>query len=342
MKPEEGVIIKKLNAMKNRIRVLAVVFSIFLSYHYSCESQEIIEIRTIDQMEMVFVKEGSFKRGSSDKQIDQVIKDCYKMYPEGNYCNREVYARQEQPEKEVQIDAFWMDKTEVTNAQFCLFLNENGNQSTNGIQWFEPGYGHRGVVYGYIEEADGVYKPQEGYENYPVIEVSWYGAQAYCEWIGGRLPTEAEWEYAAKGPMNNIYPWGNDFDGTVVNYRDISFDFDNQGKDTSFSDSSPKWTEVGGYPEGASWCGVLDLAGNVHEWVYDWYAEGYYSVSPSSNPQGPERGDYKVCRGGSWYDPGWHVRGSYRKIISPSSARMHWVGFRCVISAEDVWVFECQ
>ena len=78
------------------------------------------------------------------------------------------------------IDAFWMDKTEVTNAQFCIFLNEKGNQSTNGIQWFEPGYGHRGVVYGYIEEIDGVFKPEEGYENYPVIEVSWYGAQAYC------------------------------------------------------------------------------------------------------------------------------------------------------------------
>jgi formylglycine-generating enzyme required for sulfatase activity len=234
-----------------------------------------------------------------------------------------------------------MDKTEVTNAQFCAFLNENGNKSENGIQWFEPGYGHRGVIYGYIEEVDGFFRPEPGYENYPVIEVSWYGAKAYCEWAGGRLPTEAEWEYAAKGPMNNTYPWGHEFNGKLVNYRDSTFSFDNYGKDTLFSDSSPKWTVVGSYPEGASWCGVLDLAGNVHEWVNDWYASDYYSVSQISNPPGPESGTYKICRGGSWYDPSWHVRCSYRKVLTPSSARMHWVGFRCVAPEKSQLYLQC-
>ena len=321
--------------MKTRILILAGALIMLLSGQDFCNGQDVTRIREIDKMEMIYVPEGSFQRGSSDAQIDQVIEECLKMYPEGSSCKREVYSRQEQPEKEVRIDAFWMDKTEVTNAQFCLFLNQKGNQSTNEIKWFEPGSGHRGIVYGFIEEAEGIYTPKSGYENYPVIEVSWYGAKAYCEWAGGRLPTEAEWEYAAKGPMNSIYPWGNVFDGSAVNYRDLSFDFDNHGKDTSFSDSSPQWTEVGSYPEGASWCGILDLAGNIHEWVYDWYAPDYYSISPAINPTGPETGKYKICRGGSWYDPSWHVRCSYRKVLSSSSARMHWVGFRCVAPAKD-------
>ena len=335
MKLEKGAIIYKLETMKTRILLLVGALTMLLSGISSCKGQDVTKTREMDKMEMIYVIEGSFQRGSNDEQIDQVIEECLKMYPGGNSCKREVYSRQEQPQRKVHVDAFWMDKTEVTNAQFCIFLNEKGNQSTNGIQWFEPGYGHRGVVYGYIEEIDGVFKPEEGYENYPVIEVSWYGAQAYCEWVGGRLPTEAEWEYAAKGPMSYIYPWGNTFDGRLLNYRDNSFDFDNHGKDTSFSDNNPVWAEIGGYPGGASWCGVLDLAGNVHEWVYDWYAPDYYSVSPSSNPHGPESGSYKICRGGSWYDPSWHVRCSYRKVLSPSSARIHWVGFRCVIPAKE-------
>lgn len=120
------------------------------------------------------------------------------MYQGVRDCQRHIYSNQEQPQHEVHIDAFWIDKTEVTNAQFCKFLNIKGNQTTNGVKWFEPGAGHRKVIYGHIQEIDGVYTPNTGYENYPVIEVSWYGAKAYCNWISGRLPTEAEWEYSAR------------------------------------------------------------------------------------------------------------------------------------------------
>lgn len=321
--------------MKIYPKILTGSLILLISIDYPCNCQHIMKIRKTDKMEMIYVPEGKFLRGSSDKQIDSLIEECLRIYSGSSTCQREVYVKQEQPQKEVFIDAFWIDKTEVTNSQFCVFLNEKGNKIENGIQWFEPGYGHRGVVYGYIEEINGEYMPLPGYENLPVIEVSWYGANAYCEWIGGRLPTEAEWEYAAKGPRNNIYPWGNEFDGSLVNYRDYSFDFDNHGKDTSFSDNNPLWTEVGSYPEGASWCGVLDLAGNVHEWVNDWYAPDYYSLSPTSNPKGPEYGTLKISKGGSWYDPRWHVRCSYRKVLSPSSARMHWIGFRCVIPANN-------
>lgn len=290
-----------------------------------------IKFREKDSMEMVFVPSGTFLMGSSNKQIDMAMDDCKKMYHGESDCQRHIYLRQEQPQHEVYLDAFWIDKTEITNAQYCRFLNTEGNKTINGVKWFEPGAGHRGVIYGHIQETDRVFTPEVGYENYPVIEVSWYGAKAYCDWVGGRLPTEAEWEYAAKGTSNNMYPWGSEFNGNLANYRDSTFNFDNMGKDTSFSDGYSQWAPVGTYPDGASWCGALDMAGNVHEWVNDWYSDDYYSISSKENPNGPENGTLKISKGGSWYDPGWHVRCSYRKILTPSSARMHWIGFRCVM-----------
>ncbi|MBN2572791.1 MAG: SUMF1/EgtB/PvdO family nonheme iron enzyme [Ignavibacteriales bacterium] len=288
-----------------------------------------IQIREIDGMEMVYVPAGSFEMGSSDKQLDDAMEECRKFYHSEKDCQKYIY--KEKPKHKVTLDAFWIDKTEVTNAQFCRFLNTNGNQIEEGVYWFEPGAGSRNVLYGYIEKLNEKFIPKEGYENYPVIEVSWYGASAYCKWIGGRLPTESEWEYAARGINNFVYPWGNNFNGRFVNYRDSSFIFDNYGKDTSFNDGYPKWSPVGTYPKGASWCGALDMSGNVHEWVNDWWSENYYAISPIKNPKGPDRGTLKIGRGGSWYDPSWHVRSSYRKGLSLSSARMHWIGFRCVI-----------
>ena len=290
-------------------------------------------IREVDGAKMVYVPAGSFELGSSDKQLDNAMQECRETYREAGGCNRNLYMH-EQPLHRVILDAFWLDETEVTNAKFCKFLNANGNKSEEGVYWFEPGAGHRKVVYGYIEEVDGMFIPKAGYEDHPVVEVSWYGASAYCRWIGGRLPTEAEWEYAARGPSSFVYPWGNEFNGILVNYRDSCFTYDNKGIDTAFNDGHAMWAPVGSYPNGSSWCGALDMAGNVHEWVGDWWAPDYYSVSPARNPQGPETGSIKVGRGGSWYDPKWHIRSSYRKGLTLSSARMHWIGFRCVIPIE--------
>jgi len=314
-----------------RIFVLILVISLLFQNTKTNFDLGDTKLRRKDSMKMVFVPSGTFLMGSSDKQIDKAMDDCKKMYSGEKDCNRLIYSRQEQPQHEVYVDAFWIDKTEVTNAQYCKFLNANGNQMTNGIKWFEPGAGHRGIIYGYIHEIDGNFIPKVGFENYPVIEISWYGAKAYCDWIVARLPTEAEWEYAAKGTSNNMYPWGNEFNGILVNYRDSTFNFDTMGKDTSYSDGHSQWAPVGSYPSGASWCGVLDIAGNVHEWVNDWYSNDYYSNCIKENPIGPENGTLKIGKGGSWYDPSWHVRCSYRKMLTPSSARMHWIGFRCVI-----------
>ena len=262
------------------------------------------QTRIRDGMVMVYVPAGQFKMGSS----------------------------QEQPVHTVALDAFWADQTEVTNAQFSTFLNEQGNQVEEGVRWLEPGAGRWGIVYGHLEENDGVFHPRTGYEDYPVIEVSWYGAAAYCAWTGARLPTEAEWEYAARGPQAWIYPWGNTFDGLRVNYCDASCLQD--WRDTDFDDRFAQWAPVGSYPGATSWCGALDMAGNVWEWVSDWWSEDYYARSPTENPQGPDSGTIRVARGGSWFDESWQVSASYRAGLTPSSYRMHWVGFRCVVPAQ--------
>ncbi len=261
-------------------------------------------VRERDGMTLVYVPAGEFEMGS----------------------RRDERAR---PAHTVFLNGFWIDRTEVTNAMYSAFLNAEGNQVKEGVSWLEPGAGHRGVIYGHLQESEGLFRPGSGYQDYPVIEVSWYGARAYCAWAGGRLPTEAEWEYAARGPQSLAYPWGNTFDGSLANYCDVNCPYD--WRDAAFDDGSASWTAVGSYPGGASWCGALDMAGNVWEWVADRWSEGYYARSPVDNPQGPDSGTLRVARGASWFDEGRTRNVSCRKGLTPSSYRMHWVGFRCVV-----------
>jgi len=307
------------------------------------------QTRSRDGMVMVYVPAGQFEMGMSDAQLEQALRACNEISDD---CEREGF-KDKQPAHTVALDAFWIDQTEVTNLQFARFLNEQGNQSEEvnsqfaewlmghrsyssiydqvegQVFWLEPGQ------YGLIEQVRGEFRPKNGYADYPVIEVSWHGAAAYCNWVDGRLPAEAEWEYAARGPDSLIYPWGDTFDGSRLNYRDASFEFQSTGRDATYDDGYARWAPVGTYPDGASWCGALDMAGNVWEWVNDWYGDDYYTRSPLENPQGPAiAGPYnlRVRRGGSWYDYAWGVA-AHRRGEVPSSLRVHWVGFRCAVSA---------
>ena len=130
-----------------------------------------------------------------------------------------------------------------------------------------------------------------GVEDHPVVLVSWTDADAYCSWAGGTLPSEAQWEYAARGPDNLLYPWGKLFAvaGSHANFCDQNcpLDWKEEGIDDGFAQTAP----VGSYEDGASWVGALDLAGNVWEWVNDWYGESYYNTSSQDNPSGPDSGD---------------------------------------------------
>jgi formylglycine-generating enzyme required for sulfatase activity len=206
----------------------------------------------------------------------------------------------------VTLDAYYIDATEVTNAEYaqCVAAGACTAPSSSGSNLHDPYYGN------------------PAYDDYPVIYVSWENASGYCAWAGKRLPTEAEWEMAASGPGDDprYLPWGMDVGCSYANYA--------SGTPPCVGDTS----EVGAYPTGASPYGVLDMAGNVAEWVSDWYDVNYYGSSPYSNPQGPASGTYRVVRGGSW--------GSYQSAITvwerasalPGEAN-NTIGFRCALSS---------
>ena len=157
--------------------------------------------------------------------------------------------------------------------------------------------------------------------------MSWNDAGNYCKWAGGQLPTEAQWEYAAKGPQSYTYPWGNDFDGTRLNFCDKNCpnDWADKTVDDGHADTAP----VGNYSNGASWAGALDMAGNVWEWVQDWY--GAYPDSPQTSPAGPTSGESRVLRGGSWIGVEDVVRTTSRLNSTPVVRFVNF-GFRCVVA----------
>ena len=207
-------------------------------------------------------------------------------------CNEQVDKQcgsDEKPYHKVYLDAFYIDKFLVTQGKYNECVS-SGKCSAN-------------------QKYDGFTGDRQ-----PVVGVSWEYAKSYCEWAGKRLPTEAEWEKAARGTDGRIYPWGNGIDTTKANYSDSKIG---------------KTTNVGSYPSGASPYGALDMAGNVWEWVADWYGENYYRNSPSKNPPGPDSGTYRVLRGGSWTLSARFLRSSTRLRDNPTY-RSADNGFRCL------------
>jgi formylglycine-generating enzyme required for sulfatase activity len=258
-----------------------------------------------DDAVMVYVPAGQFEMGSDDDGVDYAMQLCSEYRDD---CQRRWYEN-EQPVHTVALDGFWIDKYEVTNAQYQKCVEAGECQAPTTCNWGEPTYG----------EADKA--------DHPAVCVDWQGAQDYCEWAGERLPTEAEWEYAARGPAENVFPWGDTFDGTLANSCDTNCTQD--WKNTDYDDGYEQTAPVGSYPDGTSWCGAEDMAGNVWEWVSDWHDSDYYRVSPAENPGGPSSGEYRVSRGGSWRDGSGSLPAAFRYYSGVPSNRTSNVGFRC-------------
>lgn len=250
----------------------------------------------LDGMTQVYIPAGSFRMGGLD---------------EGG-------APDEEPDRQVTMTrGYWIDKVEVTNGMYLRCVQAGAcNPPRTFASSSRPSYFNN---------------PQ--FDNYPVIGVTWDDAAAYCAWAGRRLPTEAEWEYAARGTDFRIYPWGSDH--PTAQHANFNF---------LVRDTMP----VGSYPLGASPWGVLDMAGNVWEWVQDYYVQNFYEIAGNQDPLGPlapasaQAGELRVVRGGSWQDPREELRVSNRGFSAapdhnaqPGSERYlgeanQKTGFRCV------------
>jgi formylglycine-generating enzyme required for sulfatase activity len=259
---------------------------------------------------MVYVPAGEFLMGSSFVDVRTAQELC--RLANGRFassvCHWDAFG-DELPQHSVVLDAFWIDQTEVTNAQYeaCVSAGACTEPSQRGSftrQWY---YG------------------TQVYADFPVIWVRWEQAHVYCEWAGARLPTEAEWEYAAAGPEDWRFPWGEDFDPTRLNYCDSSC---SGVSDEAYSDGFPDTAPAGSFPSGVSWVEAMDMAGNVREWVADLY--GPYSAGTQHNPIGPSSGNAHVPKGGSWYEAAYDVRAANRGGERFDYDR-HKVGFRCAM-----------
>lgn len=303
------------------------------SYEYRIKSSGTVryEIQAVDRK----VRKGDKKKGSFKIAFEQ--RKCGKMIaknsqgfeeyeskkdggtviriPAGSFnMGSEEYSN-EMPVHKVVLKEYCIDKHLVTNDRFRKFVNEAGYKTDAEKEDYgrvRIGSRWKRISGANWQRPDG-FTPIDGKEDHPVVQISYNDAAAYCKWAEKRLPTEAEWEKAARGRDENKFPWDNsEPDDTIANY------------DNLIGDTTP----VDKYSKGQSPYGLYDMAGNVYQWVSDWYGKNYYNESPPENPQGPEKGSERVVRGGSFIESSESLRSTSRDRYEPNY-RSYLFGFRC-------------
>jgi formylglycine-generating enzyme required for sulfatase activity len=242
----------------------------------------------------------------------------------------------EHPERRIFLSGYFLDRFEVTNRAYAAFVQATGHRFPENAKQAATLWTHN--------------RPIPGIDDHPVINVSWEDADAYCRWVGKRLPTEAEWEKAARGTDARRYPWGNTWDFAMANsasywaQRTIEFingaDWDAfwvRGEGARLAKEKGIQGEVltmpvDSFPQSISPYGLFGMAGNAAEWVQDWYDPNYYKTAPLTDPPGPHRGAIKAMRGGSWLKPAASLRTSDRDWGTMDS-RPSGTGFRCAKDA---------
>jgi eukaryotic-like serine/threonine-protein kinase len=265
-------------------------------------------INQIDDAALVYIPGGTFPMGNTDEDIEMILDQ-----PWCGNCQSDWFDNTK-PQRDVFVSPYWIYKTFVTNEQFSLFVSQTGHQS-------EAEYNGKSIInYGTVaselagvtwDQPRGLGSDLTGKEDHPVVHVSWEDAQAYCEWAGGRLPTEAEWEKAARGTSGRRFPWGDKAPATSL----TSFNW-------KYGDKP-----VGSLPDGASPYGVLDMAGGVWDWTINWYE---HILDSNDNTTGPASGSYKTIRGGSFPAPEHDLLSTRRAVRHPEYTGFD-QGFRCII-----------
>jgi formylglycine-generating enzyme required for sulfatase activity len=259
-----------------------------------------------DGVEMVLIPAGWFTMGSSSADVDAAVNMCLQKLSSRS-CPRSDFSN-EMPQRQVYISDFYMGITPITNGQYRACVNAGVCAAPSDSGTPDNRY------------AVANYYNQRQYDNYPVVRVRWEDGQNYCRWISGRLPTEAEWEKAARGAEDaRIFPWGNSFDHQKAIVRRTSSE-------------TPELRPVASYANGRSPYGLYDMAGSVWEYIHDWYSATYYQNAPDRDPQGPASGTRRVIRGGSYSNYEVYARVTNRGTPTEHS-RSGFRGFRCVMDA---------
>ncbi len=268
----------------------------------------------LNGLTLVYVPEGCFRMGSTEAQIAEAMQACVSVYDGAPFpCDTSQYLV-EGPQHEVCLEGYWIGQTEVTNRQYAACVEAGA---------CDP-------------PVDRTYFDDPAFGDHPVTEVPWLSAMAYAAWAGGRLPTEAEWEYAARGSQAHVYPWGDAFEKGNLNYCDVNCDV-YFWADTAFDDGYALTAPDASFPQGASWVGALDMSGNAWEWVSSLFRDYPYDATDGREDAGAP--GERVLRGGA-FDLSYVDLRSAMRYTLPAEGTCRGYGFRIAADPEAVTVRE--